>query len=491
MTVINHKRQQAVRDAMSHAWKGYVDYAYGKDELQPVSKTSNKRWGDWAITLVDSLDSLRLMDLESEYLEAKEFVRTLDFTRTPEGHQLQVFEMTIRALGGLLGAYELDEDPMLLKKAKEVGDILAIAYENSATGLPASSLDVNGRKPVPGTTLCIAEAGTVQLEFKKLSQRTGDPKYHKLAEGATEALENAERPLKGLYPAFINTADGKYNLMTSITMGAYADSFYEYQLKQYILHDKQEKKFKDRYVTSTEAVKEHLVAKSDDGITYLGRWEYNMTVFYSEMEHLACFYPGVLALGAQVLDRPQDLLVAEELARTCYLSYNVMPTGLGPDKFSLRSKNKAKSPTVPADDDDDDEFLREKNARSAMNKYGILPVDPRYVLRPETVESLFVLYRVTGDPKYQEWGWEIFNAIEKYTKIEAGYAAYNNVYDINTSYNHMDSMESFFLAETLKYLYLLFSPTDLLPLDEYVFNTEAHPFKIIKAPEEPIKDAVE
>ncbi|KAJ2126927.1 Mannosyl-oligosaccharide 1 2-alpha-mannosidase mns2 [Coemansia sp. RSA 921] len=102
------------------------------------------------------------------------------------------------------------------------------------------------------------------------------------------------------------------------------------------------------------------------------------------------------------------------------------------------------------------------------------------MLRPETVESLFVMYRITGDQKYQEWGWQIFESIEQYARVEHGYAALVNVLQTNMTSNLEDSMESFFLAETLKYLYLLFSPPTVLPLDEYVFTTEAHPFRIIK-----------
>ncbi|KAJ2699506.1 hypothetical protein FB645_005298 [Coemansia sp. IMI 203386] len=478
LTMTNHKRQQAVRDAMDHAWKGYTDYAFGKDELQPVSKSFNNRWGNWAITLVDSLDTLKLMEMDEEYAVAKEHVRTVDFTKVPEGHSTQVFEMVIRALGGLLGAYELDEDPMLLAKAKEVADVLAISYDNSVHGFPSSLIDVNNKKPVDSTTLCIAEAGTVQLEFKRLSQLTGDSKYQKLAEGATNALETGNRKYQGLYPAFVNTDTKEYDNST-YSVGAMSDSFYEYQLKQYILHNKQEQMFKDQYVASTEAIKSKLIGKSKSGLQFLGRWSNDETVFYREMEHLACFYPGLLALGAQVLDRPQDLVVAEQLARTCYLSYKTSPTGLGPEIFGF-----IESPTeqeLPEEAAEHANTFDDRLEQIFMpNKYSIVPTDPRFLLRPETLESLFVLYRVTGDPKYQEWGWEIFTAIEKYTKTDVAYAAYVNVHDTKAKANWVDSMESFFLAETLKYLYLLFSPIDVLPLDEYVFNTEAHPFKIVK-----------
>ncbi|KAJ1896116.1 hypothetical protein LPJ66_004186 [Kickxella alabastrina] len=489
LTLTNHKRQQAVRNAMQHAWTGYKTHAFGKDELQPISKAANVRWGDWAISLIDSLDTLKLMEMEEEYLEAKEFVRSMDFGRAAPGYMTQVFEMTIRALGGLLGAYELDEDPMLLQKAREVADVLAVAFEGSLVGLPMSYVDANMKKPVPTTRVCIAEAGTIQLEFKKLSQLTGDPKYRKIAERASDVLETATKYHSGLYPIYLNTINGQYDHSASLSMGAGADSFYEYQLKQYVLHDKAEEKYKDQYVASVEAVKAKLVAKSDSGLLYLGQWRNNMTVFVREMEHLACFYPGLMALGAQVLDRPQDLTIAEELARTCYLSYKTTATGLGPETFSF-SKSGQLSPAV---DDITDDMLPVAAALGypkifQPNKYGITPVDTRYILRPETVESLFMLYRVTDDPKYQEWGWDIFNAIEKHTKAEVGYAAYVNVHDVNSTGNWIDSMESFFMAETLKYLYLLFSPTDLISLDEFVLSTEAHPFRIIKNNETVLAD---
>ncbi|KAJ2085604.1 hypothetical protein IW138_006234 [Coemansia sp. RSA 986] len=482
MNNINYKRQLAIRDAMKHAWSGYRLHAFGKDELQPISKSYSDRWGNWSISLVDSLDALSIMGMQDEYNEAKDYVRNIDFTKSPEGFEVQMFEMTIRALGGLLGAYELDNDPMLLQKAQEVGNSLAIAFETT-TGLPTSKIDLNSRKPVATGNLCIVEGGTVQLEFKKLSQLSGDDKYRKLAERASDVLESAPRKHKGLYPSYINIETGKYDDSSALNVGAYSDSFYEYQLKQYVLN-RNEHKFKDQYIVSSMAVKEHLVARDPkNGRLFLGSWNEGDSVFIHEMEHLACFYPGLLALGAQVLDRPRDLILAEELAYTCYASYAMTPTGLGPERIGFSGYEFVD----PAEDADAIAQMKQPNALSGQRESiekdtdGMTSIDRRYILRPETLESLFILYRVTGDPKYQEWGWNIFLGIEKYTKIESGgYAALKDVHETSSSDNLEDSMESFFLAETLKYLYLLFSPTDLISLDEYVLNTEAHPLKIIK-----------
>ena len=102
---------------------------------------------------------------------------------------------------------------------------------------------------------------------------------------------------------------------------------------------------------------------------------------------------------------------------------------------------------------------------------------PVNLLRPETVESLFVLYRVTRDPIYREWGWEILQAFQRHGRVQSG--GFASLRHTNTPYpSKTDKMESFFLAETLKYLFLLFSDEDVLPLDKWVFNTEAHPLPI-------------
>ncbi|KAJ2617118.1 hypothetical protein EV177_000726 [Coemansia sp. RSA 1804] len=474
LSTSNYRRQMAVRDAMRHAWGGYRRHAFGKDELQPVSKTYNQRWGNWSITLVDSLDSLQMMGLHDEYAEAKDRVRLVDFTRSPPNHSVPVFEMAIRALGGLLGAYELDNDPMFLQKARDVADALLIAFD-TPTGLPAQQVDLNARKPVFSGDLAIAEGGTVQLEFKRLSQLTGDDKYRKAGDRAGEAIEAGERKYKGLYPAFINTNTGEYDASSVLSVGAYVDSFYEYQLKQF-LFDRKDTKFKDRYLRSTMAVKERLVARDPtSGRLFLGSWNYGDSVFVHEMEHLACFYPGLLALGAQALDRPRDLVLAEELAYTCYVSYAMTPTGLGPERFRFAGYK-----FVDAAADDVGAAAGSMGEDVKKDSAGMSGVDVRYILRPETLESLFILFRVTGDPKYQDWGWAIFLAIEKHAKVDGGYAAIRNVFATSSHWNLVDSMESFFTAETLKYLYLLFGPSDLLSLDEYVLNTEAHPLKITK-----------
>jgi len=164
------------------------------------------------------------------------------------------------------------------------------------------------------------------------------------------------------------------------------------------------------------------------------------------MDHLVCFVPGMLALDGD----EQHLKLAKEIMYTCYQFYKRSKTGLAPEIAGFDVSK----------DDNTDFFFQA----------------PHNLLRPETVESLMVMYRVTGDEIYRDWGWEIFQAFEKYTKTEIAFASIENVDSLPVSYR--DNLHTFFLAETLKYLYLLFCPEDYVSLDEYVFfNTEAHPLR--------------
>ena len=174
-----------------------------------------------------------------------------------------------------------------------------------------------------------------------------------------------------------------------------------------------------------------------------------------KMDHLVCFLGGVLALGAKTdprgFDSPRarrDLHVAEALTHTCVQMYLRQPTKLAP------------------------EFVTFRRGADMV----VAPSAPFYILRPETAESLFVLHEVTKNPVYRDWGWEIFSAIEARCRTAHGYGS---VPDVRKVTKPDDRMESFFLAETLKYLYLLQDPNHAVDLETAVFNTEAHPLRNI------------
>jgi len=295
--------------------------------------------------------------------------------------------------------------------------------------------------------------GTVQMEFDYLSHSLPSrPEFGAKAHRVIEQLQSLSPRLSqpGLYPIYLDPNSGSVK-RDVVTMGAMGDSFYEYLLKMWLLKGKRDGDlYQQMYRESTRAIRRHLYTKSQDGYWFLA--DLNQGRKDNKMDHLVCFAPGMFALGAhhgivEGEERAIHLEMAKELMRTCYESYAKTPTGIGPEFFTFK-------PTMQ-------------------------PGDASYHLRPEMVESLFVLWRVTHDPLYREWGWKAFEAIEKHCKVPngGGYAGLNNVH----SGHKDDRMESFFLAETLKYFYMLFSPDSVMPItpdangNYWVFNTECHP----------------
>ncbi|KAJ2080179.1 hypothetical protein H4R24_003267 [Coemansia sp. RSA 988] len=474
----DEERRQAVKAAMKHAWGGYRKYAFGKDELQPVSNKSNDKWGGWGVSLIDALDTLHIMEMHEEFKEGVTHVANIDFSKSRANYTTPFFEMVIRSLGGLLSAYEMSLDPRLLKKAQQVGDALMPAF-NTSTGIPYPRVDINSGKPVLADRVCIAEAGTVQLEYWKLSELTGNSIYHDTAQRAVDVLDKARKPYKGLYPIWIDINSGKL-VSGQITFGGRGDSWYEYMIKQYIYSRHSSDQYRRMYEESIDGMKAKMIGQSiyDPDMYYVGDLDSTATKFSPRFEHLTCFVPGMLALGSKALGRPDDLELARKLSYTCFQMYNRTDTGLGPEYVQFRVDDNTGISPLQEEIDFTTVKLNVTSEREKRDGF-YLGSNRGYILRPETLESLMVMYRVTGDKIYKEWGWQIFRAIEKWTKTPSAYSAYRDVTSTKGSKELTDSMESFFLAETLKYLYLLFSPVDYYSLDEYVFNTEAHPFKII------------
>ncbi|XP_010544166.1 PREDICTED: mannosyl-oligosaccharide 1,2-alpha-mannosidase MNS1 [Tarenaya hassleriana] len=444
---IDIQRRQKVKEAMIHAWSSYEKYAWGKDELQPQTKDGVDSFGGLGATLIDALDTLYIMGLDEQFQKAKEWVATsLDFDKD---YDASMFETTIRVVGGLLSAYDLSGDKIFLDKAKDITDRLLPAWD-TPSGIPYNIINLrhgNTHNPTwAGGDSILADSGTEQLELIALSQRTGDLKYQQKVEKVISEL-NKNFPADGLLPIYINpnTATPSYS---TTTFGAMGDSFYEYLLKVWIQGNKtsEVKHYREMWEKSMQGLLSLIKRSTPSSFTYI--CEKNGNSLTDKMDELACFAPGMLALGSSGYpsDEAQKFLsLAEELAWTCYNFYQSTPTKLAGENYFFNSG-------------------QDMSVGTSWN-----------ILRPETVESLFYLWRFTGNKTYQEWGWNIFEAFEKNSRIETGYVGLKDV----TTGAKDNKMQSFFLAETLKYMYLLFSPSNVIPLDEWVFNTEAHPLKIV------------
>jgi len=413
------------------------------------------------VTLVDSLDTLWLMGLKEEFREARDWVASsLSFDRAGT---VSVFETTIRELGGLLAAYDLSKDKVFLTKAQQLADKLTPAF-NSPSGIPYGMVNFKSGQPSggwSGNSAILSELGSLQLEFRYLSQATQRSDYELKAMKAFQVMHR-RKPASGLFPIKVSNRDGAF-AESQITFGALGDSFYEYLLKVWIQGGRKETWLRDMYDAAMDGVMDKLLLASDpSGLAFLS--DYNGRTNNRKMDHLVCFMPGALALGAYTdlngLDSPRaqrDLAVAQALMYTCYQMYHRMKTGISAEYVEFPPRQ---------------DFVPGRSAQF-------------YILRPETAESLFILNKLTGNPIYRDWAWEIWQAIDKTCKTPTAYGAIRNVNQAGGG-GIDDRMESFFLAETMKYLYLAQDPDTEIDLNKVVFNTEAHPMKIFDDSHTPI-----
>uniref|UniRef100_A0A8C1F1E4 alpha-1,2-Mannosidase n=2 Tax=Cyprinus carpio carpio TaxID=630221 RepID=A0A8C1F1E4_CYPCA len=428
-------KRAKIKEMMQFSWDNYKRYAWGSNELRPVSKqghSSNLFGSLKGATIVDALDTLYIMEMYDEFEAATEWVeRNLDFNMNAE---ISVFEVNIRFVGGLLSAYYLSGKEVFRRKAVELGEKLLPAFK-TPTGIPWALLNLKsgiGRNwPwASGGSSILAEYGTLHLEFMHLSALSGRPVF-------AEKVSSSS----GL------TADHNH-----VSVGGLGDSFYEYLLKAWLMSDKTDEEGKKLYYDALQAIEKNLIRKSSGGLTYIAEWKGGL--LEHKMGHLTCFAGGMIALGAD--GAPDDktghqMELAAEITRTCHESYTRTSMKLGPEAFRFDGGVEA-------------------IATRQNEKY--------FILRPEVIETYMYMWRFTHDPKYRQWGWEAVQALEKYCRVVGGYSGVRDVY-ANTP-NHDDVQQSFYLAETLKYLYLLFSDDDHLPFEHWVFNTEAHPLPVIK-----------
>ncbi|GJN73287.1 mannosyl-oligosaccharide alpha-1,2-mannosidase [Purpureocillium lilacinum] len=499
------ERRQHVVEAFELSWDAYERYAWGYDEYHPFSKGGKNmapKGLGWII--VDSLDTLILMNQTTRLHRAREWVsKSLTWDQDQD---VNTFETTIRMLGGLLSAHYLstefpnmaplkDDDPgmpgedLYLEKARDLGDRLLAAFE-SQSGVPYASVNLAKYQGIPSHAdmgaSSTAEATSVQLEFKYLAKLTGEKHFWDKAEKVMEIIDD-NNPKDGLVPIYIYATSGEFR-GENIRLGSRGDSYYEYLIKQYLQTNKQEPVYEEMWKESLEGVRKHLITYTEpSGFTIIGERPEGLGGYLSpKMDHLVCFMPGTIALAAtgglteaEARKLPTwgkkqeaDMKLARELTQTCWGMYKFMATGLAAE---ITHFNIADPPLPESAHHDPPSTFDPDPQANWRNDFNVKSNDVHNLQRPETVESLFYMWRITKDERYREWGWEMFRSFMNYTAVEdgGGFTSLNNANVIPPVIK--DNMESFWLAETLKYLYLLFSPDDVLPLDKMVLNTEAHP----------------
>nr|XP_034368919.1 ER degradation-enhancing alpha-mannosidase-like protein 3 isoform X4 [Arvicanthis niloticus] len=439
-----------VLEMFDHAYGNYMEHAYPADELMPLTCRGRVRGqepsrgdvddalGKFSLTLIDSLDTLVVLNKTKEFEDAVR--KVLRDVNLDNDVVVSVFETNIRVLGGLLGGHSLaimlkekgehmqwynDE---LLQMAKQLGYKLLPAF-NTTSGLPYPRINLKFgiRKPEARTgtetDTCTACAGTLILEFAALSRFTGASIFEEYARKALDFLWEKRQRSSNLVGVTINIHTGDWVRKDS-GVGAGIDSYYEYLLKAYVLLG--DDSFLERFNTHYDAIMRYISQPPLLLDVHIHKPMLNARTW---MDALLAFFPGLQVLKGDI--RPA--IETHEMLYQVIKKHNFLPEAFTTD-FRVHWA--------------------------------------QHPLRPEFAESTYFLYKATGDPYYLEVGKTLIENLNKYARVPCGFAAMK---DVRTG-SHEDRMDSFFLAEMFKYLYLLFADKEdiIFDIEDYIFTTEAH-----------------
>ncbi|KAJ6516008.1 alpha mannosidase-like protein [Mycena sanguinolenta] len=438
------------RSLWYHGFNNYMTFAFPLDELRPLSCTgqgpdwdhpenyaANDVAGNFSLTLVDVLDTLVVLNDRFGFEQAVKNV--IDWVSFDVNTRPQVFETTIRVLGGLLSGHifaSQEGQPFflpwykgeLLEMAHDLGKRLLPAF-STPTGLPYARINLrHGVLKGEGIETCSAGAGSLLLEFGTLSRLTGDDRFEKAAYKAFFAIWNRRSDL-GLVGNTINIRTGIWTTPEVSGIGAGIDSFHEYALKWYIMSlSPGDLEFLDAFEDSYAAIMRW--SRAPDGFWYRPVNMNSGDTAYFTVDSLSAFWPGLQVLAGDV----QNAIKLHMMYYNLWRKHSGLPE------------------------------VYDTNAGLATTHH--------YPLRPELIESTWYLYRATRDPFYLDVGERILFDITTRAKVPCGLTG---IKDLRTN-SRDDRMESFALSETLKYLFLLFDEENPLHDNDsnYVFTTEGH-----------------
>jgi len=420
----NKPLADVVREEAARTWQAYKTYAWGSDVLLPVSRGASNWYSEpLYISPIDAYSTLYLMGMKEETDLIESYV--IDSLNFDKDIFVKVFEVNIRVLGGLLSMYQLSGNPAILEKATDFADRLMPAF-STGTGIPRYWVNLRTGAS-HGDTVNMAEAGTYVLEMGVLSYYTGDPSYYQAAKKATRAAFERRSPI-GLIGERMDVETGVWtNTNSHICAGI--DSYYEYMYKAWHLFRDPEMKM--MWDSSIMAINGYI-PEVKDSLLWYGRVNMNTGERTSRVVTLYdAFFPAILALSGDTA-RAADLQVTWDRLWNKY--------GLEPMAYDYGEEH---------------------------------PTYPVYDLNPEIIESAYYLHEITGKKIYRDMAEQYFNDILKYCRTDIAFSAIENV----ETMEKRDYMATYFFAETLKYLYLSFLDDGTFRLNDYVFTTEAHPFR--------------
>ena len=442
---LSEKRREEVKEEFRFVWEKYAEKAMGYDSIRPVDGQGLNDWGGVNLFIIESLDTMHLMGFHDWFTQSIDYV--IENTNFQRNFTSSVFETTIRLLGGLLSAAEISHREELVEKATELGFRLVRAFKMNDT-FPYPWINMGLGIFYYSQYLVLSEVATLTMEFRKLTELTRINQFSRVVSKVESFFLRKLRDKNGILRQ--NLAISNLDFYGKYTIGGGTDSFYEYLYKSWLMQGRENEELRSTYEYTKWATIEKLMHTSNSGFTYMRELEAD-GIASSHMEHLACFFPGLLSLE-NILETydPKEVQLTKKLLEACLEPARTVKTRLVPEASSFQEKVRPK-------------------VEMKSNQ-----------LRPEVIESLFYMWRLTHDEYYRDMGYRIFEAFRQHCKSHFGYSAVEDVDEIPV--RHTNDQPSYFTAEVLKYLYLLFSPVlftqdDVLPLDTYVFNTEGHPFR--------------
>ncbi|WP_374515400.1 glycoside hydrolase family 47 protein [Brevundimonas sp.] len=415
-----------IRAEFKWAWDHYVDRAWGKDEINPVSGTSQSFFiegHDLGLSLVEALDTLWLMELDEEFEAGVDWVKTsLDFDVDAFA---QTFETNIRLVGGLLSAHLASGDPVLLAKAKDLADRLMKAFEASPHGLPYRYVNLKtGAVRDPETNL--AEIGTYAAEFGVLGQLTGDGRHYAASKRAMKHALDRRSDL-GLMAANIHAETGEFTSRNA-SIDVYADSFYEYLWDSWELFgDREMKGWAEECVG---AISRHQGRRYDLRLWYPMVDYETGEVTGTSQTVLGGYLSGLLAQVGRAEEADLFLTSYAELQNT----FTVIP-----ESIDVRTRQ---------------------------------PRGVRTGLRPEFADACLHLWLTTDDDRYRALVATHYRNMKATSKAAYGYTS---LADITTRpMTQGDNCPGYWWSEQMKYYWLMFAQPKRVDLDRLVLSTEAN-----------------
>lgn len=415
---------EAVKAEFLHAWNGYKQFAWGHDQVLPVSGGYQEFFVDGSpigLSIIEALDTLYVMELDDDLAEGVAWItQHVNFDIDGDFH---VFEAIIRVVGGLLAGYLATGNKTLLDLTVDLTDRLMPAFA-SPTGMPYQYVNLH-TGAVSGNTPPLAEIGTNILEFGLLSRITGDPKYYNAAKKAyTYAI--GKRSSINLMATYLNVETGEWADSTDQAPNPPSDSFYEYLWGGWaLLGDRQ---CRDWFYLLNDAMTKYEVE------TYNGNTWYRQVDFTTgavtgrSQSELASFYGEVLGHAGEL-----------PLGEAYYRSWTAVL-----DKY----------PVLPEEID-----YTTFAATSAGNQF-----------RPEYPNASFDLFFTTHDPYYAKTAWQWFVGMRDNARVANGYTIINDV--TTTPMTLGDLMPAYGFAEDFKYVYLIFANSPRFNSRDFYLSTE-------------------